>query len=385
MIYLDNNATTATDKRVLGKMLPYFCEIYSNPSSVYKFAQSARKAVEDARASLAKLLNCEAEELIFTSGGTESNNTAIKGVAFAHQNRGKHIITSKIEHHAVLHVCEYMQELGFEVTYLDVDKYGLVDIEQLKKSLKKETILTSIMLANNEIGTLQPIKEIVKICHGNNTYVHTDAVQAVGRISVDVKDLGVDFLSLSAHKFYGPKGVGALFSRKGIKFQPLLLGGGHEKGRRSSTENVPGIVGLGEAAALALESMEEDEKRIRPLRDRLESGILKTIPEAFSNGHPSQRLYNTSNICIRYIEGEGILINLDFEGICASSGSACTSGSLDPSHVLLALGLPHDVAHGSLRFSLGKDTTALQVDKVIEVLPSIVQRLRSMSPFWQQK
>jgi cysteine desulfurase len=385
MIYLDYNATTPLDKRILDKMMPYLRDVYSNPSSVYRFAQEARRAVEDARSQLAELLNAEPQEIVFNSGGTESDNTAIKGVALMHQDKGKHIITSKIEHHAVLHACEFLEKLGFEITYLDVDEYGVVDLKQLEKSIKKETILVSIMYANNEVGTLQPIEQIAQICRKNQVYFHTDAVQAVGKIKVDVKELGVDLLSLSAHKFYGPKGVGALYVKKGVKFYPLLHGGGHERGFRSGTENVAGIVGLGEAAGLASLEYADEEKKIRPLRDKLEEVIKKKIPEVKVNGHPQDRLYNTLNICIRYIEGESILMNLDFEGISASSGSACTSGSLEPSHVLLAMGLAHEVAHGSLRLSLGKYTTPRDINKVLEVLPPIVERLRKMSPFWQNK
>jgi len=384
MIYLDHNATTPLDKRVLERMLPYLKDIYSNPSSVYRFAQKARRAVEDARESVAQLLGADPQEIIFTSGGTESDNTALKGVAFfsQEQKKGNHIITSKIEHHAVLHPCEFLEKLGFKVTYLDVDEYGLVDLNQLKDAINQKTILVSIMHGNNEVGTLQPLAEIASICRGKKVLFHTDAVQTVGKVELDVRKIGVDLLSLSAHKFYGPKGVGALYVREGVKFLPLLHGGGHEGGRRSSTENVAGIVGLGQAAQLAKENMHGEEKKITLLRDRLEKGIKEKIPEVKVNGHLKNRLYNTLSICVKYIEGEGMLINLDFEGICASSGSACTSGSLEPSHVLLAMGLSHELAHGSLRFSLGKDNTQGDIDKVLEVLPKIVEKLRSMSPFW---
>jgi len=385
MIYLDHNATTPMDERVLEKMLPYLEGFYGNLSSVYRFAQESRRAVEDAREKLANLLNASPNEIVFTGSGTEADNTAIKGVAYAYQDKGKHIITSKIEHHAVLHACEYLEKKGFEVTYLNVDSQGLVDLEQLKKSIRDDTILISIMHANNEIGTIEPIKEIANIAHEQAALFHTDAVQTVGKIKIDVADLDVDLLSLSSHKFYGPKGVGALYVKKGVKFEPLLHGGGHEKGRRSSTENVAGIVGLGAAACVAQSEMEQEEKGIGRLRDWLEQELCKRIPEVKVNGHKQKRLYNTLNICIHHIEGESILINLDFEGICASSGSACTSGSLDPSHVLLALGLKHEVAHGSVRFSLGKNTTKEQVEKVVEVLPQIVERLRSMSPFWNAR
>ncbi|MDP2923472.1 MAG: cysteine desulfurase NifS [Candidatus Omnitrophota bacterium] len=385
MVYLDYNATTPLDEKILAKMRLYLTDIYSNPSSVYRFAQVARKAVEDARQDVAQLLCASVDEIIFTAGGTESDNTAIKGIAWHYQNKGKHIVTSKIEHHAVLNPCKFLEKHGFELTYINVDEYGIIDLEQLKKSLRKDTILVSIMYANNEVGTIQPIKEVGRICRENGTYFHTDAVQAVGKIPIDVNDLGIDLLSLSAHKLYGPKGVGALYVKKGIKFEPLLHGGQHEKNRRAGTENVSGIVGLGEAARVAKVEMANEEEKIRLLRDKLEQGIKDRIPEVKINGHPKDRLYNTLNVCIRYIEGESILINLDFEDICASSGSACTSGSLEPSHVLLAMGIPHEVAHGSLRFSLGKYNTDEDIEKVLKVLPGIVEKLRKMSPFWNKK
>ena len=385
MIYLDYNATTPTDERVLKKMMPYFKDIYSNPSSVYRFAQESKRAVQEARENLSVLLNAESAEIVFTSGGTESNNTAIKGIAFAKKDNGKHIITSKIEHHAVLHTCVALEDQGFEITYLGVNEYGRISLEELEKSIRKDTILVSIMYANNEVGTIQPIKEIADICRSKGVCFHSDAVQAVGKVNVDTKALGLDLLSLSGHKFYGPKGVGALHVRKGVKFTPLLHGGGHERGRRSGTENVSGIVGLGEAARLAKIEIEDEAKRIKPLRDKLEQGILKSIPEVKINGDPDNRMFNTLNVCIKHIEGESILINLDFEGICASSGSACTSGSLEPSHVLLAMGIEHEIAHGSLRMSLGKHTSEKEIDKVLAVLPSIVEKLRKISPFWQNK
>ncbi len=383
MTYLDYNATTPLDKRVLEKMMPYFKDIYSNPSSVYRFAQESKRAVEEARSLLAQLLGAQPGEIIFTSGGTESDNTAIKGVVFACRNNRRHIITSKIEHHAVLRSCQAMEKLGFEVTYLGVNKQGLIDLEELESSIKDTTALVSIMHTNNEVGMIQPIKKIAGICRKREVYFHSDAVQAVGKVGIDVEALGVDLLSLSGHKFYGPKGVGALYIKKGVKFFSLLHGGGHERGRRSGTENVAGIVGLGEAARLAMIEMKDDEKRIRVLRDKLEEGIKEKIPEIKINGHPRKRIYNTLNVCIRHIEGESILINLDFEGVCASSGSACTSGSLEPSHVLLAMGLPADVAHGSLRMSLGKYTCDEDINKVLTVLPPIVEKLRKISPFWQ--
>ena len=385
MIYLDYNATTPTDERVLEKMMPYFKDIYSNPSSVYRFAQESKRAVEEARRNLAALLNVEDSEIVFTSGGTESDNTAIKGIILAKKDNGKHIITSKVEHHAVLHACGAIEEQGVEVTYLGVNEYGRISVEELAKSIRKDTILVSIMYANNEVGTIQPIKKIADICKDKGVCFHSDAVQAVGRVNVDVKALGLDLLSLSGHKFYGPKGVGALYVKKGVKVTPLLHGGGHERGRRSGTENVAGIVGLGEAARLAKIEIESEAKRIKPLRDKLEKGILKSILEVKVNGDPDNRMFNTLNVCIKHIEGEGILINLDFEGICASSGSACTSGSLEPSHVLLAMGIPTEIAHGSLRMSLGRYTSDKEIDKVLAVLPPIVEKLRKISPFWQNK
>jgi len=385
MIYLDYNATTPTDERVLKKMMPYFKDIYSNPSSVYRFAQESKRAVEEARGSLVALLNAEDSEIVFTSGGTESDNTAIKGIALAKKDKGRHIITSKIEHHAVLYACAALEEQAYEVTYLGVNEYGRINLEELKKSIRKDTILVSIMYANNEVGTIQPIKEIADICKDKGVCFHSDAIQAVGKVNVDTKALGLDLLSLSGHKFYGPKGVGALYVKKGLKFTPLSHGGGHERGRRSGTENVAGIVGLGEAARLAKIELEDEAKRIKPLRDKLEEGILKSILKVKVNGDPDNRMFNTLNVCIKHIEGESILINLDFEGICASSGSACTSGSLEPSHVLLAMGIPAETAHGSLRMSLGKYTSDEEIDKVLAVLPPIVEKLRKISPFWQNK
>lgn len=386
-VYLDNAATTQVDPEVFKAMEIYYKEKFANPSGIYSFAQFIKKDIEEARETMAKFINANASEIVFTGGGSESDNTAIKGVAFANQERGRHIITSKIEHHAVLNTCKYLEQLGFSVTYLPVDKYGLVDPSDLKKAIKKDTILASIMYANNEIGTIEPIKELARIAKENNVYFHTDAVQAAGKIKLDVKELGVDLLSISAHKFYGPKGVGLLYIKKGTKIHPLIHGGHHEKNRRAGTENVAGIIGMAKAAEIAMDFLKNPENglKIKKLRDMLEDGIIKNIPEVIVNGHPEKRMDNILNICIKYIEGESILIHLDFEGICASSGSACTSGSLEPSHVLLALGLPHEIAHGSIRFSFGKFNTEEDVKKVIDVLPKIVEKLRNMSPFWKEK
>jgi cysteine desulfurase len=385
MVYMDYNATTPTDIRVLKEMEPFFCERFGNPSSIYEIARENRKLIEKARENVARLIDAEPDEIFFTSGGTESDNWAIKGVAFALRNKGNHIITSQIEHHAVLNTCKFLSKIGYEITYAPTDKYGIVDVEFIEKSIKKETILITIMHANNEIGTIEPVEEISKIAREKGIYFHTDSVQTVGKIPVSVKKLGVDMLSLSAHKFYGPKGVGAIYIKKGTKIEPYLHGGEQEKGKRAGTYNVPGIIGLGKAAEIAIEEMEEEMKKVKYLRDKLERGIIEKIPEVVINGHPENRLYNTLNLCVKYVEGESILLNLDFEKIYASSGSACTSGSLEPSHVLLAIGIPPEIAHGSLRFSLGKYNEEKDVDKVLEVLPGIVEKLRKLSPFWEKK
>ena len=384
-IYMDYNATTPVDPGVSEAMLPYLREKFHNPSSIYSGAKEVKKAIEEAREKVARLIGTKPKEVIFTGGGSEADNHAIKGVAFALRGKGNHIITSAIEHHAVLHTCQFLEKMGFEVTYLPVNRYGIVEPEVLKEAIREETILVSIMMANNEIGTMEPIKELAEVAHERGVLFHTDAVQAVGKIPVNVKELGVDMLSLSAHKFYGPKGVGGLYVRWGVKIPSLIHGGGQERGRRAGTENVAGIVGAGRAAEIAMEEMDEEERKIRPLRDKLEKELVGRIPQVIVNGHPEKRLYNTLNICVKGIEGEGMLALLDMNGISASSGSACTSGSLEPSHVLLAIGLPHEIAHGSLRFSLGKYNTEEDVDKVIEVLPWIVERLRAMSPFWKEK
>jgi cysteine desulfurase len=383
-VYMDHAATTYTKQEVLDEMLPYFKEIYGNPSSVHGFGREARKAVDLARERTAAALNASPDEIYFTSGGTEADNWAIKGVAWANKERGNHIITTSIEHHAVLHTCQYLEKMGFEVTYLPVDSYGLVYPEQVKEAITDKTILISVMFANNEIGTIEPIKEIGQIARERGIYFHTDAVQAVGHIPVDVKEMNIDLLSLSAHKFYGPKGVGALYIRKGVKLHPFIHGGAQERNRRAGTENLPGIVGLGKAIELAVANLEESSKRLTAMRDRLISGVLNTIENVRLNGHPTKRLPGNANFSFEFIEGESLLLSLDMKGIAASSGSACTSGSLDPSHVLLAIGLPHEIAHGSLRLTLGDDNTDEDIDYVLEVLPDIVQRLREMSPLFAQ-
>jgi cysteine desulfurase len=383
-IYFDYNSSTPLDKRALEKMLPFLEDNYANPSAIYSVAQKAKNAIEDARVSLAGLLGAKYNEIIFTSGGTESNNTAIKGTIFCHYGAGGHIITSKIEHESVLNPCRFLEKQGFRLSYLNVDSTGVIDLKELAKSIQKDTILVSIMYANNEVGTIQPIKEIAKLCKEKGVYFHTDAVQAVGKIPIDAKTLGVDMLSLSAHKLYGPKGAGALYVREGVKIESLLHGGNHEFNVRAGTENTSGIVGLGEAARIAKEEMVAEEKKVRHLRDKLEQGIKEKIPQVKVNGHPKNRLYNTLNICIDQVQGENLLINLDFENICASGGSACASGAFEPSHVLLAMGIPREIARSSLRFSLGKYNTEEEVEKVLKVLPPMVKKLRRMSSSWNQ-
>ncbi len=384
-IYLDHAATTYTSKEVLEEMLPFFTQEYGNPSSVHRYGRKARKAVDIAREKTANALNARFDEIFFTGGGTEADNWAIKGVALANQNRGKHIITSAIEHHAVLYTCEHLEKKGFEVTYLPVDRFGIVDPQQVKEAIRPDTILVSIMFANNEIGTIQPIKEIGAITKEKGVYLHTDAVQAVGSVDIDVDEMNIDLLSLSAHKFYGPKGIGALFVRKGTKLIPLLHGGAQERNRRAGTENIPGIIGLGKAIELAYAHMEANNKHLISLRDRLIKGITDAVDNVILNGHPTSRLPGNVNMSFEYIEGESLLLSLDLKGIAASSGSACTSGSLDPSHVLLAIGLSHEIAHGSLRMTLGVSNTDEDVDYVLEVLPPIIQRLREMSPLFLQE
>ena len=381
--YMDYSATTYVKPEVLDAMMPFFTEKFGNPSSFYGISRETKMAIDNARAQVAKAINCDPNEVYFTGGGSEADNWAIKGIATAHMKKGNHIITTKIEHHAVLHTCEFLEKFGFEVTYLDVNEEGFVDLKQLEEAITDKTILVSIMFANNEIGTIQPIKEIGALCREKKVLFHTDAVQAVGSVPVDVKEMNIDLLSLAGHKLYGPKGIGALYIRRGIRIDNLIHGGGQERGRRAGTENIPGVVGLGKAIELATENIEENRARLTVLRDKLIDGILERIPYARLNGpRGDKRLPGNSNISFEFIEGESILLSLDFEGICASSGSACTSGSLDPSHVLLAIGLPHELAHGSLRLTLGDGSTEEDVDYVLEVLPGIIQRIRNMSPLW---
>lgn len=378
-IYLDNAATTAVAPEVLETMLPYFTEVYGNPSSIHATGRTAHKAVDQARRQVATAIGAQPQEIYFTAGGSESDNWAIKGTALAQQRKGNHIITSAIEHHAVLHTCAWLEKHGFEVTYLPVDEFGRVNPEDVEKAITDKTILISIMTANNEIGTIQPIREIGAIARAHKILFHTDAVQAVGAIPVNVDEMNVDMLSMSGHKFHGPKGIGALYIRKGVRIDTLIHGGAQERGLRAGTENLPGIVGIGKAIELATANLDENARRITALRDKLMDGILERIPDARINGHRTQRLPNNCNVSIRYIEGEAMLLRLDLAGIAASSGSACTSGSLDPSHVLLAIGLPHEIAHGSLRLTLGADTTEKDIDAVLDTLPGIVSDLRAMS------
>lgn len=382
--YFDYAATTPMKDEVLEEMLPYFKTSFGNPSSIYCIARQARSALDTARDRIAKTLNAKSSEIFFTGGGTEADNWAIKGVAFANKDKGNHIITSKIEHHAILHACEYLERQGFEVTYLDVDEYGLVSEEDLKNAIKDTTILISIMYANNEIGTIQPIKELAQIANEKGIIFHTDAVQAYGNQVIDLKELGVDLLSISAHKIYGPKGVGALYIKRGVKIHQLIHGGAQEKRRRAGTENVPGIVGFGKAAEIINKNIKERTDRLIKLRNKLIDEIMTKIPYTKLNGHPSKRLAGNVNISFEFIEGESLLLSLDILGIAASSGSACTSGSLDPSHVLMSIGLTHEIAHGSLRLTIGDPTREEDVDYVIKNLQPIVDRLRQMSPLYEK-
>lgn len=384
LVYLDHSATTYVKKEVLNEMLPYFTDNYGNASSLYSIARSTKSVIDKARDKVAKALGSRSDEVYFTSGGCEADNWAIKGIAFANKNKGNHIITTSIEHPAVLNTCKYLEKNGFEVTYLSVDSEGLINIDELKSSIKDTTILISVMFANNEIGTIQPIKEVGKIAKEKGIIFHTDAVQAIGYVDIDVNELNIDLLSLSAHKFYGPKGVGVLYIRKGTKIDNLIHGGGQERKKRAGTENTAFIAGIGKAIEMVTTNIEEKNKGIIEKRDRLLKGILERIPYTKVNGSLSSRLPNNVNISFEFIEGEGLLLLLDLAGICASTGSACSSGSLDPSHVLLAIGLPHEIAHGSLRLTLGEATTNEEIDYVLEELPKIVQRLRDMSPLYDK-
>jgi len=383
LIYLDNAATTALKPAVLKEMLPYLEENYSNPSSIYSFAQKANAAVDEARSTIAGIIGAKANEIYFTSGGSEGDNWALKGTAELLKDKGKHIITSKIEHHAVLHTCEYLERQGYEVTYLDVDENGIVPPEAVEKAIRPDTILISIMFANNEIGTIEPIKEIGEIASKHGVLFHTDAVQAFAHIPINVEELHIDMLSASGHKFHGPKGIGFFYMRNSVKLGALIHGGAQERSKRAGTHNVPGIIGLAAAAKSAAEKMEENAKKEAELRDYTIERILKEVPYVRLNGDRVNRLPNNINVCFRFIEGESMLIMLDQKGICASSGSACTSGSLDPSHVLLAIGLPHEIAHGSLRLTLSEETTKEDMDYVVDNIKVIIERLRSMSPLYE--
>ncbi len=381
-IYFDHNATTPVDPEVLSEMLPYLKEEWGNPSSIHWASRKPRMALDGAREQVAAFLNCTPLEIIFTSTGTESDNLAIKGLAYSKKKKGNHIITTKVEHPAVLNTCKYLEKEGFEVTYLGVDPSGMIDLDELKASIKDSTILITVMYANNETGVIFPIDEIGKIAKERGVTMHTDAVQAAGKLPLDMKELNVDLLSISGHKLYGPKGTGALFVRRGVRLVPIIHGGHHERNRRGGTENVAGLVGLGKACEISARDMEKEVAHLRGLRDRLEKGFMEKIPDIKINGDPEKRLPNTANVSFEYVEGESLLLNLDMLGIAASSGSACTSGSLEPSHVLLAMSLSHEMSHGSVRFSLGKDNTVEEIDYLIENMPAIVERMRSMSPLY---
>ena len=383
IIYLDNAATTKTRPEVVDAMLPYFTEFYGNPSSVYDFSAEPKKAIAHARETIAGALGAKPNEIYFTNGGTESDNWALIATAEAYQNKGNHIITTKIEHHAILHTCEYLENRGFSVTYLDVDEYGVVKLDELKKAIRPETILISVMFANNEIGTVQPIKEIGEIADKNGILFHTDAVQAFGHVPINVDECHIDMLSSSAHKLNGPRGVGFLYIRTGVKTKAFIHGGAQERKRRGGTENTPGIVGFGKAVEIAMATMKERTQQEKTLRDHLIERVMKEVPFVRLNGHPSKRLSNNANFAFQFIEGESLLIMQDMDGICGSTGSACTSGSLDPSHVLLAIGLPHEIAHGSLRLTLNEEITMEQIDFTVESIKKIVARLRAMSPLYE--
>lgn len=384
-VYLDHAATTYVKREVLEEMLPYFTELYGNPSSIHSFGRDAKRAMDKARERTAAALNAKPAEIFFTGSGSEADNWAIKGVAYANRKKGNHIITTTIEHHAVLHTCQYLEKKGYRITYLPVDQYGLVTPEQVEAAITDQTILISIMYANNEIGTIEPIPEIGRVARKRGIVFHTDAVQAVGNIDIDVENSCIDLLSLSAHKLYGPKGIGALYVRKGIKMENYIHGGAQERNRRAGTENLPGIVGLGKAIELASLHYREHNEHLLFLRDKLINGIKERIPYVKLNGHPTKRLPGNVNFSFEFIEGESLLLSLDMKGIAASSGSACTSGSLDPSHVLLAIGLSHELAHGSLRLTLGDENSEEDIDYCLEALPSVVERLRQMSPLFVQR
>ena len=383
LIYLDNAATTKTSEEVVAAMLPYFTEYYGNPSSVYEFASESKKAVSNARRTIAETLGAQENEIYFTAGGSEADNWALKATAEAYQSKGKHIITTKIEHHAILHTAEYLEKRGFEITYIGVDENGVVKVDELEKAIRPDTILISVMFANNEIGTIQPIKEIGEIAKKHGVLFHTDAVQAYGQLPINVDELHIDMLSSSGHKLNGPKGIGFLYIRKGVKIRSFVHGGAQERKRRAGTENVPGIVGYGKAAEIAAKTMKERTAKEIELRDHLIDRVLAEVPYTRLNGHRTNRLPNNANFSFQFVEGESLLILLDNNGICASSGSACTSGSLDPAHVLLAIGLPHEIAHGSLRLTLSAETTMEDIDFVVDCIKQIIERLRSMSPLYE--
>ena len=383
LIYLDNAATTKTSEEVVAAMLPYFTEYYGNPSSVYEFASESKKAVSNARRTIAETLGAQENEIYFTAGGSEADNWALKATAEAYQSKGKHIITTKIEHHAILHTAEYLEKRGFEITYIGVDENGVIKVDELEKAIRPDTILISVMFANNEIGTIQPIKEIGEIAKKHGVLFHTDAVQAYGQLPINVDELHIDMLSSSGHKLNGPKGIGFLYIRKGVKIRSFVHGGAQERKRRAGTENVPGIVGYGKAAEIAAKTMKERTAKEIELRDHLIDRVLAEVPYTRLNGHRSNRLPNNANFSFQFVEGESLLILLDNNGICGSSGSACTSGSLDPSHVLLAIGLPHEIAHGSLRLTLSAETTMEDIDFVVDCIKQIIERLRSMSPLYE--
>lgn len=383
LIYLDNAATTQVYPQVLDAMLPFFTEHYGNPSAIYSFANEAKKAVDQSRSTIADLIGANTDEIYFTGGGSESDNWALVATAEAYESKGKHIITSKIEHHAILHTCEYLEKRGYEITYIDVDEKGTIRLDELEAAIRPDTILISVMVANNEIGTIQPLKEIGAIAKAHGVLFHTDAVQAFAHIPINVDEMNIDMLSASGHKIHGPKGIGIMYIRKGVKIRSFIHGGAQERRRRAGTHNVPGIVGMGKAAELAKANMDNNIKNVSELRDYLIKRVLDEIPYTRLNGHETNRLPNNANFCFRFIEGESMLILLDQNGICGSSGSACTSGSLDPSHVLLAIGLPHEIAHGSLRLTLSEQTTKEDIDYTVDKLKGIIERLRSMSPLYE--